>query len=919
MKEHYCFLEKFNNYFNRKIIMFNSLEDYEEASKDFFIPVDAEGGMLPFDFNPNDNVTTEIIANGVPFTPDYLLILDNEGNINSRWFVMEEVRNRKGQWTYTLKRDVIADHIDSLYDAPIFVQKGMLSEDDPMILNDEGMSFNQVKTSETLLKDHTGSSYVVGYIAKNTDLGDKTVTAPTGEVPEYYTLTQIASVLGTTEDILASLVNLPDDPANYAFFTELNRFLFNFNNGTSNPKIIDINGSINDGTGGNSSIFDTPITVLNSPLIIRTSTTVVGWLPTYNNLIIQNFVTDKTNIITELKSINNRSYYLTTAQLNALKAYENKIIYYLGQYYKLTFAEAETIIENNIITVSSYTHIFDCFKNAMNTDYHKAVSGALSALYVRSQKVRIMLELITQDELGVQSIKAKFSSSRLPTLNQEFDMFVIPAGDVGVIDESNNYLFTNNGSLAQRIASQLCQEEGDKIYDIQLLPYCPVIEKFFDNNRKEFKIKSSMSENVDYDFISKELSASGTYEYIISQNYTKAFHFIYAVSLVTPISDGATTSNLAEEHYTSGLMSDITISNVSISITNADGHKVVGISFYTDRDVDASELNGNVHFKISFDYVDTDGSLQHCGIIFYCQSASFQNRIETSLSLKESMKIDSNCDLYRIIAPNYQGTFDFNVARNGGTVPYFTAYCTYKPYTPFIKVCPALSYVYGTDYNDNRGLICGGDYSLPRVSSAWTAYQLNNKNYQNIFNREIQNLDFMQSLEMRNQVIGGGAQIFADTAKGAGAGAFVGGPVGAVVGGVLGGATSAIGYGIDVDTLAKQQREQKQLAIDKYNYQLGNIKALPYTLTKVGSFDISSKIFPVLEYYTCTDIEKNTLKNKIKFESMTVMRIGTIREFANFNGELHYFKGMLIRNDDIAEDTHMLNAIYEELLKGVYI
>ena len=130
---------------------------------------------------------------------------------------------------------------------------------------------------------------------------------------------------------------------------------------------------------------------------------------------------------------------------------------------------------------------------------------------------------------------------------------------------------------------------------------------------------------------------------------------------------------------------------------------------------------------------------------------------------------------------------------------------------------------------------------------------------------------------------------------------------------------STVGYGVDVDTLARTQRETKQLAIDKFNYQLGNIKALPYTLTKVGAFDISSKIFPILEYYTCTEQEKQALRDKIKWESMTVMRIGTLEEFMNFDGELHYFKGELIRNDEIADDTHIMNAIYEELLKGVYI
>ena len=79
------------------------------------------------------------------------------------------------------------------------------------------------------------------------------------------------------------------------------------------------------------------------------------------------------------------------------------------------------------------------------------------------------------------------------------------------------------------------------------------------------------------------------------------------------------------------------------------------------------------------------------------------------------------------------------------------------------------------------------------------------------------------------------------------------------------------------------------------------------------------KYFHFLEYYTCSDKELEAFKSKIKYESMTVMRIGTLNEYMGFNGELNYFKGSLIRNDEIADDTHILNAIYEELLKGVYI
>ena len=125
--------------------MFTSLADYESASEDFFIPENNDSSMKSFDFNPNDNVTTEIIANDVPFNPDYFLLLDDDANIVQRWFILKQTRNRQGQWVYSLKRDVIADNLDTLKNAPIFVQKGMLAEDDPFIVNDEGMSLNQVK------------------------------------------------------------------------------------------------------------------------------------------------------------------------------------------------------------------------------------------------------------------------------------------------------------------------------------------------------------------------------------------------------------------------------------------------------------------------------------------------------------------------------------------------------------------------------------------------------------------------------------------------------------------------------------------------------------------------------------------------------------------------------------------------------
>ena len=102
-----------------------------------------------------------------------------------------------------------------------------------------------------------------------------------------------------------------------------------------------------------------------------------------------------------------------------------------------------------------------------------------------------------------------------------------------------------------------------------------------------------------------------------------------------------------------------------------------------------------------------------------------------------------------------------------------------------------------------------------------------------------------------------------------------------------------------------------------YGYNLGNIQALPTSLTKTSAFTYNNKIFPILEYYTCTDQEKQALRDKIKYNGMTVMRIGTIAEFIP-NAVKQYIKGRIIRLEGIEEDYHFLKAISEEIFKGAF-
>ena len=141
------------------------------------------------------------------------------------------------------------------------------------------------------------------------------------------------------------------------------------------------------------------------------------------------------------------------------------------------------------------------------------------------------------------------------------------------------------------------------------------------------------------------------------------------------------------------------------------------------------------------------------------------------------------------------------------------------------------------------------------------------------------------------------------------------GPWGAAIGATVMGGASTAGYAVDMPMMEQQLVDQRQLVIDKFNYQLGNIKALPYTITKVGAFDINSKIWPFLEYYTCSQEEKDALQLKIDYQSMTVMRVDTLDKYM---GSGFFTKAELIRNENVGEDTHMFNEIYNELMKGVY-
>ncbi len=899
------FLKKFNNYFNRKIIGFATVAEYITAAEDYFL------SAAPISFNPSDNVSTELIMNDVPFDADYLLITDLEDNIISRWYIMESVFTRKGQHIYKLRRDVIYDNLENLISSPVFVQKGWLNDSDPFIFNSEGQSYNEIKKDETLLKDETGSAYIVGYIAKNASATEISIQVGEEEIPEFISLEDIALDLGIATSKLASLINYNNSKNNAAFFTDKVKIRFGWSSGDIVPFVVKETYSFTPDFAQSASGYDESLVASWPKTLYKMNTLYLGVdTSAYQSAIMSalkgGIIANKAAAVASMETIFSRPY-LTQEHLTKLQKYLGKTIKYNDKYYKLalnTSGAAEEV--QGPAAYSSFGGIATGINAGAATSQFTEHATFHADGQISVIEVGTLAYLNLNDETidsTIPAITTKIPTTRRANQNNNYDLFVIPFGTV------RTSLFDTTAGLAQRVASAIAAELDAACYDVQLLPYFPMPD-LVQNSAINM---TNLSEDEDYSIIyqdfanytlNRELSGS---QYEINPFLIN--HADYKETLLDNVMNNLTFTYSIT--YISG--QSHVVSNV-INLTNTGGK----LQLDAELIVDDEQYLGDISFTLTVNI--TSGTFK-ASIIFFPQSDSFRVFINQTLALKDSVKVENECNKYRLCSPNYQGSFDFNVAKNGGTVDYFIAECTYKPYTPYIKVVPQFNLLYGANYGDARGLLCGGDFSLSRFTSAWESFELQNKNYQNIFNREIQHLDFEQSLEYRKAEIAGGIGVLTGGIGGAAGGAMASGHwAGAVVGGVGGTLGSAIGMTMDLDFLARQQREAKQFSIDKFNYQLGNIKALPYTLTKVGAFNINSKIWPFLEFYTCTDEEKEALENKLKYESMTVMKIASFGDFwGKTPGELKYFKGELIRNDEIAEDNHVFEALYAEIYKGVYI
>lgn len=949
------FLRGFNNYHKRTIIKYSTLEDYQNNSKSFL-------NYSAINFNPNDGIVTEYTVGSenqkenskiLMFedigAPDYCVCYETDTNnnvtIKSRWFILESQRVRAGQYRLALKRDVIADHLDFLINSDCFMEKAQISNiDSPFLFNNESMTYNQIKKKEVPLYDSTGVAWLVGYIAKSFNGNENNqsfdVTGVIADAQDTNYLDMSETPWGSlTEAQISSGINFqtvqsfnifPVASWSYGLTTKYTAGRVEIINKDSNYSL-NVNygsafGNVS-GTDGNYIVRDGPygpglgifsgeyqeniqqlIYITLGSNMSATSTFVAYNAPVNSAQDLSTlFATHNSNWLGQAVNELRANSQFNTQGTEYVEKFNGQQVKVGNKYYQIRLTATSNSIGNRIS--SDVTSITKAKMNIALEEATEALNGGIPVQIINNLGLISIYPVVTTYDVQFREIPASLTvkvtcpnkNDRWPTNDQLFDLFCIPFGELAVDDDvvsqgAVQHIKTR-ADAALAAARALAIAYGSNLYDLQVLPYCPV------------------------------------------KNVRNAY--VQSVSRVKEVLDG-TTAVVEPYIKTTG----------AFEIDSDDAGKLGSYQRITDN------LTGDV---LSYVFWATESHGTFDVNILTTDDCYYQYATAVDSDLLKK-KISNETEVFRLCSPNYNGVFEYSAAKNNNTVtgtteerepdagvqfyPDMTQInvdYTYRPGNPYIHLNPKFrgeneGAIYGKDWNDVRGLICGGDFSLGYIIDKFREYQIQNANFQNIFDRQIQNLDV-------NNQIGKEQMLLSNTMNslglpitggvgGAIAGAKVGGGYGAAIGAVvgtgagIGGAIAATG--LNEGWLQKQQEETKTYSIDMYNYQLGNIKALPYSISRTDCLAENTRLVPFLEVYEATEAEIVNLLKVLKYDGMTLMTIdkpvnyrtgGSDVAVTCHNKNCFYVKGKLIMNPDseMEDDFHIVDAIYLEFNKGIYL
>lgn len=106
---------------------------------------------------------------------------------------------------------------------------------------------------------------------------------------------------------------------------------------------------------------------------------------------------------------------------------------------------------------------------------------------------------------------------------------------------------------------------------------------------------------------------------------------------------------------------------------------------------------------------------------------------------------------------------------------------------------------------------------------------------------------------------------------------------------------------------------------------MGNIKSQGTSISKITAINEANKLIPFIEYYDSTDEDREAITYKLKYNGMTINRIGKIIDYINTSDDYQYYQSKLILPEnesgehDYDYDYDYLNALGLELSQGFFI
>ncbi len=336
---------------------------------------------------------------------------------------------------------------------------------------------------------------------------------------------------------------------------------------------------------------------------------------------------------------------------------------------------------------------------------------------------------------------------------------------------------------------------------------------------------------------------------------------------------------------------------------------------------------------------------------------------ELYLWTNTDIKKESISKMVRFNAPNQSAAVDINPFTNAGIHDVYID-STLMPDGGLDHIYWRQGGLSGNITNQSTPGLVYSAFNVSQVNDIWANYKLQNSLYQQIFDRQVENMDIKSGLAEKGDKWGIATGVAGLILGGAG-GAIAGGkltrentywidvnsrtgeqtlekvtgleldslkqdmgswnfytkqginPAG-VIGAVAGMAAGGINLASQIAAVGRNRQiraEDRSYALDMFQLNNQQMQARPHTLSKTGDFNIMNRGKAYIEVYDCTDEEKTIIDYYLKYAGMTINRTGYLEQYLINDGD--FIQASLIRMEGL--DPMLTQEIAIEVERGRYV